>query len=396
MGSRWPRLTVRLNSLSRALALLLASYGLTACVAQQYAPGYGRQFAAPIPQTTLPAPTGRRIAMLLPLSGSNAQLGQSMLLAAKLAFEPQADKAFDTQDTKGTPDGAAAAARAAAAAGAGIIVGPLTAPETSAVTPVALSKNIPVLAFTSDSSKAQLGVWPLGLTPAQQVRTLVRAAAASNKRRIGAIIPSNPFGDSLAAGLGLAAAEAGLPPPTILRYNGQSGIDTAITQLANGGTPGAPPAIDALLLGTTADLTLKILPQLVAAGLGPDRVRLLGTALWSRDTTKLAPLAGAWFAGSSVGSLKVFEDNYISHYGSPPRDIASIAFDAAAAAHASSTPAGIDLNVLLNPSGFSGANGVFRLLPDGTVRRSLALFEIGTSGVQAREAPPEGPMIPQM
>ena len=392
MGSRWPRLTVRLNSLSRALALLLASYGLTACVAQQPAPRYQAQTVI-LPQQ----PTGRRVAVLLPLSGSNAQLGQSMLLAAKLAFGPEADKPFDTQDTKGTPDGAAAAARAAAAAGAGIIVGPLTAPETSAVTPVALSKNIPVLAFTSDSSKAQPGVWPLGLTPAQQVRTLVRAAAASNKRRIGAILPSNPFGDSLAAGLGLAAAEAGLPPPTILRYNGQSGIDSAITQLGNsGGAPGAPPAIDAILLGTTADLTLKILPQLVAAGLGPDRVRLLGTALWSRDTAKLAPLAGAWFAGSSVGTLKVFEDNYISHYGSPPRDIASIAFDAAAAARASSSPAGIDLNVLLNPSGFSGANGVFRLLPDGTVRRSLALFEIGTNGVQAREAPPEGTIFPQM
>lgn len=397
MGSRWPRQTARSTGLGRALALLLASYGLTACVAQQSAPGYGRSAGASISQPVLSAPAGRRVALLLPLSGSNAQLGQSMLLAAKLAFQSGPDNAFDTQDTKGTPDGAAAAARAAAAAGAGIIVGPLTASETSAVTPVVRAGNIVVLAFTSDATKAQPGVWPLGLTPMQQVRTLVRAAAASNKRRIGAILPSNAFGDSLAAGLTPAAIEAGLPTPTILRYDGRSGLDSAITQLgSSGGAPGAPPAVDALLLGTSAEITLRILPRLVAAGLGPDRVRLLGTAIWGRDASKLAPLAGAWFAGPPAATLKVFEDNYIAHYGTPPRDIASIAFDAAAAARASSTPGGIDLNILLNPSGFAGANGEFSLLPDGTVRRKLALFEIGTGGVQARDVAPEGLIPPAM
>ena len=397
MDPRWPRPTARLDYLGRALALLLACFGLTACVAQPYAPGYGPGAGAGYVPPEMSAPTGRRIALLLPLSGANAPLGQSLLLAAKLAFQPSPDNAFDTQDTKGTPEGAAAAARAASAAGAGIIVGPLTALETTALTPVTTASNIPVLALTSDSSKARPGLWPLGLTSAQQVRTLVRAAVASDKRRIGAILPSNPFGDSLAAGLAPAAAEAGLPPPTVLRYDGQSGLDSAITQLGGGGAPsGAPPAIDALLLGTTADVTLRILPQLVAAGLGPDRVRLLGTALWARDAGKLAPLAGAWFAGPPTGTLKVFEDNYIAHYGTPPRDIGSIAFDAAAAARAASTPAGIDLNLLVNPSGFAGANGVFRLLPDGTVRRSLALFEIGPNGVRSRDVPPDGGAPPGM
>lgn len=346
-------------------------------------------------------PAGRRIALLLPLSGSNAQIGQSMLLAAKLAFEPSSTTAFDTQDTRGTPDGAATALRAAINAGAGIVVGPLTAGETAAVAPVATARNVAVLALTSDSTKAQPGVWPLGLTPGQQVRTLVRAAAADNKRRIGAILPYNPFGDSLATALVPAAAEAGLPPPLILRYQAQSGLDAAITQMgtpsnAPGSSPGNPLAIDALLLGTPADTTIKVLPNLIRLGMGPDRIRILGTALWARDAAKLAPLAGAWFAGPPADTLKVFSDNYIAHYGNTPRDVASIAFDAAAAAHAVTGPNGIDVSILLNPSGFAGANGVFRLLPDGRVRRSLAIFEIGSAGVQSRQAPPEDPFAPQM
>lgn len=374
--------------------MLLASCGLSACVAQPGAPGYGRT-AAFGPQNLPTAPAGRRIALLLPLSGSNAPLGQSMLLSAKLAFEPNSTSAFDTQDTKGTPDGAASAMRAAIDAGAGIVVGPLTAGETAAVTPVATARNVAVLALTSDSTKARAGIWTLGLTPGQQVRTLVRAAAADNKRRIGAILPSGAFGDSIVTGLGPAAAEAGLPPPLILRYQSQSSLDAAVVQMgtpsdAPGSSPGNPLAIDALLLGTPAETTIKILPDLIRLGMGPDRIRLLGTALWARDTTKLAPLAGAWFAGPPAETLKVFTDNYISHYGTTPRDVGSLAFDAAAAAHAVTGPNGIDLSVLVNPSGFAGANGVFRLFPDGRVQRSLAIFEIGPTGLQSRPAPPEG------
>ena len=289
MGRPPPVLPLPKRRLGRALALLLATCGLGACVAQQGAPGYGRapaafgQSPAPIP------PTGRRVAILLPLSGGNAQLGQSMLLAARLAFEPGPPNAFDTQDTKGTPSGAAAAAAVAIAGGAGLIVGPLTAPETAAITPLATARNVPVLALTSDSTKGRPGVWPLGLTPAQQVRTLVQASLADNKRRIGAILPSNPFGDSLAAGLTVAATQAALPPPTILRYQSQASLNAVITQMAGANSPGAPPAIDSLLLGTPADATLRILPSLVAAGIGPERIRILGTALWARDAMRLAP-----------------------------------------------------------------------------------------------------------
>lgn len=388
-----PRLHERPHrlGLGRTLALLLASCGLSACVAQQGGPGYGRT-AGYLQQQAPATPTGRRVALLLPLSGVNAQLGQSMLLAAKLAFEPGGPNAFDTQDTRGTPDGAATAMRAAINAGAGIVVGPLTAGETAAVAPVATARAVAVLALTSDATKAQPGIWPLGLTPGQQVRTLVRAAAADYKRRIGAILPSNPFGDSLAAELVPAAAEAGLPPPLIMRFQGQSGLDAAVARMgtpsdAPGSSPGNPLAIDALLLGTAADTTIKILPDLIRLGMGPDRIRILGTALWARDAAKLAPLAGAWFAGPPAETLKVFSDNYISHYGTAPRDVASVAFDAAAAAHAVTGPNGVDVSVLLNPSGFAGANGVFRLLPDGQVRRSLALFEIGSTGVQSRPTP---------
>jgi len=359
-------------------------FGLCACVAQPGRVGYATSGG---PVAMLPAPTGRRVAVLVPLSGSNADLGRSMLRAARLALQAGEGRPFDEVDTKGTAVGAAAAAHTAVEGGAGIIVGPLTAAETGAVAAVTRPRNIPVLAFTSDSSRAQPEVWTLGITPAQQVRTLVQAVRAEGRGRIGAVLPRSSFGDALAAGLIAACQEAGLNGPTIRRYRPGAALDEAIGELA----AGSRGTIDALLLGTTVDGAAAALPALAQAGLGPDRARLLGTALWAKDAPRATGLQGAWFAGPDPESLATFEQNYTAAYGTPPREFSSVAFDAAGAARAVTEPTGINASLLLTPGGFSGPDGTFVLLPDGHVRRALALFEIGAHGVQRRPVGRDGP-----
>jgi ABC-type branched-subunit amino acid transport system substrate-binding protein len=318
-------------------------------------------------------------------------MAQSMLNAAQLAADGPNAPGLDRYDTSGTPEGAAKAAQAALAGGAGIILGPLTAPETGAVAPIARPAGVLVLAFTSDRGQAQPGVWPMGITPAQQVRTLVLAVRAENKTRLGAVLPSNAFGDALADGLAEATAAAGLPPARIARYqSGLSGVEGALKELA--GQPGDP--LEALLLGTPGDLTVQAIPVLTQNGFGPDRVQLLGTALWARDAGRMSGIAGAWYAAPDPALHAAFEHRYSQRFGGSPRDLASIAFDAAGAAHAAATPNGFDPAVLLRPDGFGGADGVFVLLSDGRVRRGLALFEIGPSGARVRQPSPRSLTAP--
>ncbi len=121
-------------------------------------------------RTAAGGPAGHRVAILLPLSGARADIGQALLHGAQLALDAPGAPPLDVKDTGGTPDGAAAAAQAAIADGAGLILGPLTSAETAAVAPVARAANVAVLAFTNDPSQAQPGVWTLGITPGQQVR----------------------------------------------------------------------------------------------------------------------------------------------------------------------------------------------------------------------------------
>ncbi|MCH8991732.1 MAG: ABC transporter substrate-binding protein [Acidobacteria bacterium] len=80
-------------------------------------------------------PSAVRVALLLPLSGRNARLGNAMVNAAQLALFDLADDRFELliHDTKGTPEGAAEAAALAIGDGASLILGPLLSASVTAV-----------------------------------------------------------------------------------------------------------------------------------------------------------------------------------------------------------------------------------------------------------------------
>ncbi len=415
----------------------MAATGLAACVADPNAGGYNQPIglnAAGGPSRAAPGGDvpGHRVSILLPLTGPNADVGQALLRAAQLSLSQPGSPPLDARDTAGTPAGAADAARAALAGGAGIILGPLTAAETGAVAPLAVAAGVPVLAFTSDVTKAQPGVWTLGITPGQQVRRLVLAVRAEGKTRLAAVVPSNPFGDALASGMTAAAAEASLPPPRVERYaNSFPGLTASLKTVADyasrrgaiearqraahaappdpnaaadpaATSPGAadtlpgaaamppgaaampdappPPPIDALLLGASGPVLGKAGPLLTFYDIGPGQVRILGPATWAREGAQLGALSGAWYAAPDPASRAAYEQQYAAKYGAPPRELTDIAFDAAGVARAVADNIGFAGPALTRGQGFTGADGLFSLLPDGQVRRGLAIFEIDKGG----------------
>lgn len=385
---------LNLGRLSRAFTLLAALAGVAACVPQPLPGGYYGQSG---PAAPTPKPAGRAIAILVPLTGPNAEVGKSMLNAAQLAVAQTGSPKLESQDTRGTPDGAARAAQAAIAKGAGFLVGPLTAGETAAVAPVARAAGVPVLAFTSDPAMAQPGVWTLGITPAQQVRRLLVAMRAENRPRVAALLPQNAFGNALAAGLLQASTDLGLPPPDVFRHDNAPGalndglkqLETAERLHVPNQTATEPARIDGLLLGASGEALRQALPTLASYQNGPDHVRLLGTALWQREATRLGVIAGAWFAGPDPGPRAAFERRYAARYGGSPRDLASLAYDATSVARSVSGADGFNTGALLDPAGFSGADGLFVLLPDGMVRRGLVLFQIDATGARVVQPAPQ-------
>ena len=401
----------------RAFTLLVAAAGLVACVADPGRAGYGPVPVGGAAADSLTAGSSRRVAILLPLTGPNAELGQAMLRAAQLALDQPGAPPLDARDTAGTPAGAADAATQAIAAGTGLILGPLTAGETASVAPVAKAGGVPVLAFTSDAAQAQAGVWTLGVTPAQQVRRLVLAVQAEGKTRVAAVLPKNAFGDAMSSGLTTVAAAAGLPPPQVTHYNSSFAALNAALKDASGyssrhpATDGQPqearargdadkpreptdpatqasPPFDALLLGAAGESLGQAVPLLPYYDIGPDHVRILGPALWAREASHLSAIAGAWYAAPDPAQRAQFDQQYAAKYKTPPRELTSLAYDAAGIARVAAE-GGFTPGALARPEGFAGADGVLALQPDGQVRRGLAIFEIDRSGAHIVQPAPQ-------
>lgn len=350
----------------------------------------------------VPPGTPQTVAILLPLTGPRADLAQPMLQAAQLALSAPGAPRLVQQDTAGTPAGATHAMQTAMAAGARLILGPLTAPEVLAVAPIARQAQIPVLAFSNDTAVAQPGVWPLGITPGEQVRRLVGAGRAAGKTQFAAFLPDSDFGHALGNALSQAVTAAGLAPPNVQFHGpGMNAINQGMQSLSDyesrsGGqhvgevsttAVPPPPPFDALLLGDVGEPLAELASILQYYFVGPPAVQIMGPGQWADPASRSGQLRGAWFAAADPTARQPFVQAFMARYGSPPRPLSDLAYDAASIARVTA-PSGFAIASLTAPSGYLGADGWLALLPSGDVRRALAVFQTGPGGPQVVQPPP--------
>jgi ABC-type branched-subunit amino acid transport system substrate-binding protein len=338
------------------------------------------------------------VALLVPLSGANAELGQGILDAAQLAlFETGGDKLILVpRDTSGNAAGAASAARAVIGDGVHLILGPLLAPEVEAVKPIAQGAHINVIAFSTVTNLAGGNVYLMGFLPRQEVVRQVGYARQRGLDRFAALAPNSPYGHLMADALREAASESGGTVTKVEFYDPRAGdVTPAVQRLLPGGAaeetnasppsgPSPPPSFQALLLPEGGTRLKQIAPQVRAATGQSKPVQLLGSGLWDTPDIGSEPaLVGGWFASSEPEARQDFERRFAATYGHNPPRLASLGYDAAAlAAVLVRGQAGepFSQQAILNPSGFTGVDGPFRFTPKGLVQRGLAVLEVEPQG----------------
>ncbi|MDR3450443.1 MAG: penicillin-binding protein activator [Alphaproteobacteria bacterium] len=338
---------------------------------------------APVP----PSLTSAKVAILLPLSGANAGLGQAMLNAAQQAVFDAAGTNFQLlpHDTAAA-GGAEAAARAAASEGAQLIIGPLFATDVPAVLAVAQGSGISVLTLSTDAALTQRGVYVMGLAPGPQVARVVAYAAAHGARRFAALVPNTPYGSLVGGAFQTAVAQNG---GTVVDYETFDATAASLTSHAKA-IAGQRATIDALFLPEAGANLKSIADQLAAAGMD-SHVHLLGTGLWDVPDlgTQSALLNGGWYAAPDPAARQTFIANYSSAYGQQPPRLATLAYDATAlAAVLAKRGSRYDEVSLTNPNGFAGLDGIFRLTASGTVERGLAVDEVTPEGARVVDPAP--------
>jgi ABC-type branched-subunit amino acid transport system substrate-binding protein len=334
-----------------------------------------------------------RAALLLPRSSSNEAVRrevESMLNAAELAlFERGGDQLLLLpRDTGGTRAGGEAAARAALAEGADVILGPLFAQAVTGAAAAAQPRGVPVVAFSTDATVAGGGVYLLSFAPEPAVRRSAGFAAARGARAIAFMGADNALSRRMADVLRDQAARGGLPVYATLLYppNDFAQATLAIEELAAARAAGA---FDALYLNDTPASLRELSSVLRVNMMSAADIFMLGPDSWRSDPAAggLGVLDGAFMAGPDESESAAFEATYRNAFGDAPSDLASLAYDAVALASQMRGDAG-DWDRLENRNGYIGADGLFRLPPDGVAERGLAIYQLSPAGAYLVEPAP--------
>lgn len=382
--------------------------------------------------TYTPTSDLKNVSVLLPLSGPNSTVGQSISTSIQMAFlQHKYDNISVTfYDVSGNKLQKQDVITNALATNPDIVIGPVFAEDARLVRDMK-SETLPVLSFTSDASAIGNGVMTMALIPAQSVEAIVHEMQKDGAQSVVIFAPKTASGERMAG----AAIQAGntydMPVAGLFYYTEgnsdsikhaaqkasmhaartsandrareilsdilvkekltaieRSSINTQLEKLGKSDTLGPVPYDAVLFLGNAND-TKSIASFLRYFDVAPRAARFYGTALW--DNSELFndfSMIGSKFAVLPQQSQD-FAKLYEQVSGKAPSRLDTFGFDAAnlviGMLHSNKVPAAY----LLDPSGYNGLDGLFRLKPTGESERALNIVELNGSGVAriARPAP---------
>ncbi|MCA0890365.1 penicillin-binding protein activator [Qipengyuania flava] len=341
----------------------------------------------PEPTQSLPSDeTRHRIALLVPMSGRNGAVGQSIANATTMALlDTNADNLrITTYDTAKGPE---AATRQAIAEGNKLILGPLLGSNIASVTAPARAADVPVISFSNDTGAAGPDVFIMGHVPEQSIARTIQYARTQGSQNFAMIAPDGEYGARAEQAARSAVAAYGGNLVWTERFaRGNTSIVSAAERLkAHGG-------FDTVLIADGARLAAQAARVLKSDGNGA--TQLLGTELWSGEgsVTRASALRGAWFSAVSDNRYKRFVDSYEARFGSQPYRIATLGYDAVLLTLrvARDWRVGRDFpdGALRNEDGFLGLDGAFRFHRNGLVERAFEVREVRDGSVVVIENAP--------
>ena len=335
---------------------------------------------APVITPGLPQDVARnRVAVLVPLSGPNGGVGQSIANAANLALaDAGAERIRIT--VYDTARGAGAAANEALAEGNRLFLGPLLAEDVQAIAPIARRADVPVIAFSNDVSVAGDGVHIMGFNPSHSIERLVSYARSQGVQRFAGLIPAGVYGQRSSQALIQAVERSGGRMVAMQTYDRSPTALRAAVGRLNGQS-----GYDAVLIADSARNAALAAPLIRN---GPSRsARILGTELWGTETNLQgqAALRGAWFASAPEAMFAQLRTRYRTRFGKTPYRLASLGYDAVLLTLRIGQswqvgrpfPAG----ELRSAEGFTGIDGAFRFGRSGVAERVLEVRQIDAGGV---------------
>ncbi|MCQ2562510.1 MAG: penicillin-binding protein activator [Alphaproteobacteria bacterium] len=363
------------------------------------------------------------IAVLLPTSGDNKTLGQSIKSSIETAVIQQSfpNISVSFYDLSGDEDNKQAVITDMLSTNPDIVIGPIFADDTKLLRDIK-STELPVLSFTSDITAIGDGVMTMALMPTQSIEAIIQQIKKDNKNKTVIIAPNTQSGKQMASiteqtlsaynidliglfyyesmnsdsmkDIALQASmyntrqQANTKAKEILSNiiltehitsNDKHILEKQLDALSKTEVLGDLPFDSVLFLGN-ADDSKTVASFLRYYGVNNKKISFYGTTLW-QGTDIVSDLS---MSGAKFTSLPELSEQFIQTYKSientEPNYLSAFSYDAANLAMGMTFSETTKEKYLLDANGYIGSNGIFRLLPYGQSERGLRIMQINGSG----------------
>ncbi len=319
------------------------------------------------------------MAVVLPMTGGNAPLSRALLNAAILA-----NYDIHNHDITLVPMDQTAVLKnpqSLTEKHINVTIGPLTAGATRSLQPFARQNDIRLFSLSNNPSLPDDNTVVFGYRVETEVSRILDYVYAQGKSHILAVVPRDAYGDAVAAVLQLTPATQ----LQIIRFGKPDELSAALKTIS--GTP------DAVFIPVSGGALAPTLKALADAGLPHDKAQYFSTGLWDDAAIwKVPELDGAWYPAADPAQLQLYLGRYRAQFGAEPPRLTALSYNAFAmiAILQKQNPQNpFAPSQLNNPSGFNGVDGLFRVMPDGSVRRALAVVSIENRGPRVIQAAPD-------
>ncbi len=318
-----------------------------------------------------------KVALVVPLSGRNSNLGKSLLDAANLAIH---DSKFENIDLIPIDSNSNNMANALRTNNIQIVMGPLFSSKTQQLNDYAMNLNIPVLTFSNDIALAgNKGIFIMGILPSQQIEVIVGYAKSHGYDNIITVTPYGRYGDiveNITRVTNVNYVKNFEYSTSGGRVNNFNQIVMDIKQLiSNNKNYGILfPEGGANLQDFVRTFNLSIDEGA--------RVKILGSSQWEGSNAMLSQaLNGSWYPSIDNRKMNAFMTKFNNAFGYSPNTIAVLGYDAVKVVqqfynHLSRTGAvSIDYDYLYRTS-FDIVTGPLEFEKDGKNSRKLVVMEV--------------------
>ncbi len=354
-----------------------------------------------------------QVALLLPFSGKNKDLGFSLFNSATISVfynDPNSLIELVLFDSKDTPKDSEKAFREIIDRKIKIVIGPIFSSSVEAIEKLAKQNKITVISLSNNQSlinkiDKEGGVFVSGILPEMQVEKIVNYAISQGKLNFAIIAPSNQYGKTITELLKrFVRAKQGNFITSEFYDNNSKDLDRTVERainsfvLPNSVTKGKKdrelvindydriyPQV--IMIPESGKISSKIISSIKKQNTQERDFQILGTSQWDDKSIFDSNLIGSWFPAPENEKFSDLENFYYSKYEKFPPRIASIAYDMIGIiAEIVNRKQGQAPNVsdFINfkngdKNGYQGIDGLFRFLPNGLVQRNLAILKISVS-----------------